>query len=637
MKPGYSYTFHIVMQDIVGKDTVAGGCAVGTIPFILSVAPNYLRWEPKAVDSNGWNNADNWIAIDEHNNPIATETHFAPMAGTYIVIPKMSDGMPYPVLPDLTVPATYDSVQKVNFEYNNCNVIRFLPGAAIGQQQRMNYTDAVVDMDMPQQKWAFRSAPVAGMLSGDIFMANADLNETTPLWETGEFDANGRSHKTGNGSFWLSLYSRTTYKQMEDSIDNRLATADWSKVTNGVNLSLPAGQGFAVYARTQSGKDAVVRLPKHDDIYYYYDQYGNKLYDYYVNNLCAFRDTVAKAGSRTAGQLAFHEDSKEYTIKNDNSVETEEFVFGNPTMGYIDIWGFINDNCLEEEFHYMDEGGKASEYREVTKASIGAKDTISDLTRYLPPMRSIMVKTTTPAATSHTVRLNANRIVTDAGQIIRPLAPCGGGGSDPTPKRSKAVVRKGIMTITAQNPCSPRCTSHLLLGQGYDAAIRSGEDALLTTVNIDKFSMTSTPTTPFNLYAIEDSCGLSIDLRDEIVNVPLSFYMSDLEYDAVTHLWFTGVNNIDGPLVLYDALLGTERAIIDGICIDIETPQISHQKRYYIRRLVMTPEEDPEPGTATGINNTNYNDEKAIKIVRNGHVYIVRNGHVYTMMGQRIR
>ena len=185
------------------------------------------------------------------------------------------------------------------------------------------------------------------------------------------------------------------------------------------------------------------------------------------------------------------------------------------------------------------------------------------------------------------------------------------------------------MTITAQNPCSPRCTSHLLLGQGYDAAVRSGEDALLTTVNIDRFSMTNTPTTPFNLYAIEDSCGLSIDLRDEIVNVPLSFYMSELEYDAVTHLWFTGVNNIDGPLVLYDALLGTERAILDGICIDIETPQISHEKRYYIRRLVMTPEEDPDSGTATGTGHTDYKDEQAIKIVR--------NGHVYTMMGERIR
>ena len=635
MRPGYSYTFHIVMQDWQGKDTVDGGCAVGTIPFILSVVPNYLRWAPQSEHSNEWNNADNWIAVDEHNNPIPTETHFAPMAGTYVIIPKMADGKPYPVLPPM--PSVWeDSVQKVNFEYNNCNVIRFLPGAAIGQQQRMNYTDAVVDMSMPQQKWAFRSAPVAGMLSGDIFMANADLNETTPLWEVGEFDANGRSYKTGNGSFWLSLYSRTTYKQMEDSVDNRLATADWSKVTNGVNLSLPAGQGFAVYARTKSGKDAVVRLPKHDDIYYYYDQYGNKLYDYYVNNLCAFRDT--KASPRTAGKLAFQEDSEDYTIENDNSVATEDFVFGNPTMGYIDIWGFINDNCLVEEFHYLDEGVAASEYREVTKASIAAKDTISELTRYLPPLRSIMVKKT--SATSHTVTLNANRIVTDASQISRPLiSPCGGGGDQgkaQTPKRSNAV-RKGIMTITAQNPCSPRCTSHLLLGQGYHAEIRSGEDALLTTVNIDNFSMTNTPTTPFNIYAIEDSCGLSIDLRDEIVNVPLSFYMSDLEYDAITHLWFTGVNNINGPLVLYDALLDTERAIIDGICLDIETPQISHQKRYYIRRLVMTPEEDPEPGTTTGISDTNFNDEKAIKIVHNGHVYIVRNGHVYTMMGQRIR
>ncbi|MBQ6776950.1 MAG: hypothetical protein IJP52_01360 [Paludibacteraceae bacterium] len=637
MQPGYSYTFNVVMQTFGGLDTLVGGCAVGTIPFILSVMPDYLRWDPQSAQSNEWNNADNWIGVTKENVPIHEDAHYAPMAETYVVIPQVEAGLPYPVVPPL--PTVWkDSVQKVNFEYNNCNVIRFLPGAAMGQQQRMRYSDAVIDMEMPQQKWAFRAAPVTGMLSGDIYMSNVDLNWASNPWKVAEFDASGRSYKTGNGSFWLSVYSRNTIHQTEDETEARSAKADWSKVTNGLNLSLPAGQGYAVYARTKSGKDAVVRLPKHDDIYYYYGSYGETLYDHYVNELETARST--NAAPRTAGKLAFHEDSEGYTMSNDNSVSTTGFVFGNPTMGYIDIWGFIDDNCLVEEFGYLDESGAASIYRTVSReAAMASTDTIIEQKRYLPPMRSIMVQKSS-AATSLPVTLNSNRVVTDPSQVV-PSVRCGGGDDQSlaqTPQRGDAaVLRKGIMTVTAINPCSPRCTSYLLLGQGYHADILSGEDALLTTLNIDNFSTTGTPTTPFNIYAKEDSCGLSIDLRDEIVNVPISFYMSKMTYDNVTHLWFTGVNAIDGPLVLYDAQTDTERAIIDGICLDIATPKTNHETRYYIRRRGWTPDSGWGSGVTTDIRPVSAETNQTMKIIHEGHVLIIRNGQVFTMMGQQVR
>ena len=195
------------------------------------------------------------------------------------------------------------------------------------------------------------------------------------------------------------------------------------------------------------------------------------------------------------------------------------------------------------------------------------------------------------------------------------------------------------MTVTAVNPVSDRCVSRLLIGQGYHDAILSGEDAVLTTLNIDRFSMTNTPTTPFNLYASEGDYGLSIDLRDSIVYVPLSFYMSNLPYDPVTQLWFTGVNAVEGPLVLYDAFLGTERLIMDGICLDIETPEMSHELRYFIRRPGYTPQAQSDDPVSTGSGLTT-NDERpttTYKIFRKGHVYILRDGHVYTMLGQQIR
>ena len=369
------------------------------------------------------------------------------------------------------------------------------------------------------------------------------------------------------------------------------------------------------------------------------------MYDIYEQNLQDLRTTVA--GGSGAGKLAFHADYEEYTITNDNSVTTTSFVFGNPSMGYIDIWGFIADNCLKQEIGYMDESGEASIYTTVTRATAEnlslSPDTISNPWRYLPPMHAMVVKLRDgeAALNSKTLRLNACRVLTD---VTQKDACGGGGGGSPAPKRQESItMSKGLMTVTAINPVSPRCNSRLILGQGYHEAIIQGEDAVLTTVNIDNFHMTNTPTTPFNIYAMEEGYGLSIDLRDSIVNIPISFYMSALPYDPTTQLWFTGVNNIDGALVLYDALTDTERLICDGICLSIETPEVNHQRRYYIRRRGFSPDGQSgvEGGITTGINNEEQASEQTAdevyKIISENHVYILRGGHVYTMFGQKIR
>ena len=141
---------------------------------------------------------------------------------------------------------------------------------------------------------------------------------------------------------------------------------------------------------------------------------------------------------------------------------------------------------------------------------------------------------------------------------------------------------------------------------------------------------------------MNDGYGLSIDLRDSIVNVPLSFSMTESlisAFDPVTYLWFTGVNAIDGQLVLYDALMDTERPIIDGTRLNIETPEVSHQRRYYIRRRGFNPDANSgDEGVTTGVGSHSTGEhESATKIMYRGNVYILRGGHVYTMFGQKVR
>ena len=627
MQQGYTYTFGIVMQGLTGSLDDNEGCPIGTVPFTLGIVPDYLRWAPQSKDNNHWNDPNNWLGVDDHNDTIPCGTRFAPIASTDIIIPHLPDSMPCPNIPALSDLHHADSVREVNFVYNTCDDIRFLPGAAIGQQQNLTCDAVVIDMTIPQNQWSLRAAPLTGMLSGDIFMSEADLNGESRPWYVGSFDANGRNYKTGNATYWLSLYDRAITQvgnddQVRDTVRN--AAASWSKLTNALTDSLKPSNGWAVYTKTRDGLgDADVRLPKYDDIYYYYYANGDKS-PKYVSGLQALRDQTA-GGSGKAGKLAFQPGENTYqSFTLTNGASSQYFVFGNPTMGYIDIWGFIADNSLEGEIKYIDATG----HWQVVTSETAAADTIINQDRYLPPMHAMVIKVAS-AATSKTVTLNSNRIVTHPSQkAARPSAPR---------RVSNSALTKGIMTITAVNPADDICRSKVLLGQGYHNDVLSGEDAMLTTVNLHNFS-SATPSTPFNLYAVNSGYGLSIDLRDSIVNVPLSFSMTESlvsAFDPVTHLWFTGVNTIDGQLVFYDALLDTERLIIDGICLTIETPEVSHEKRYYIRRPEYTPHQE-EP-VLTSVEPINGQEEQAVKILYHGNVYILRGGHVFTIFGQKVR
>ena len=640
MRPGFDYTFSINLQTWTGGKEDSDHCSAGSATFTISVVPNYARWEPKNPEDNQWNNPENWLGVNEYNQPIRPDAHYVPLASTGVIIPTLDAGLPYPSLPD---PSEYPTIKEVGTTFNSCDYIRFMPGTAIAGQERLAYEKAIVDMSMPYRKWAFRSAPITGMLSGDVYMSEADLLNISNPWEVGEFDAAGRSYQTGNATFWMSVYntdivSKGNGDQVKDTA--RVANAGWSKMVNGMTLSLPPATGWTVFARTASGKAANVRLPKNDDVYYYYYANGDKALDQYEHNLRALRKK--EAGGGEAGKLAFHPDgtSQTYTLnngkgENDAAIATNAFAFGNPTMGYIDIWGFIADNDdLKPEFQYLDADGKT--WQTVTEETRDlAANTIDKLERYLPPMHAIMVyKKSDATATSLTVTVNANRVVT------APVVP----PASPAPKRAPQEVKKGIMTVTAVNPKSSRYTSRLLLGQGYNKAVLEGEDAMVKAVNIDNYTKNTTPAMPFNIYAVEEGYGLSIDLLDTLFNVPISFYMSTMteanKYDSVTYLWFTGVNNIGGTLVLYDALTDISRPILDGICLPIETPEQSHQVRYFIRRVgpVPTVPDDPIDPISTDIENvTNSTPLEAYKIFYNGHVYIIRNGHVYTMFGQRVR
>jgi hypothetical protein len=76
---------------------------------------------------------------------------------------------------------------------------------------------------------------------------------------------------------------------------------------------------------------------------------------------------------------------------------------------------------------------------------------------------------------------------------------------------------------------------------------------------------------------------------------------------------------------------------MDGICLAIETPEMSHQIRYFIRRPGFNPNDPGDDNPATGIDQTANGKWENVKMIKDGHVLILRDGHVYTVLGQKIR
>ena len=69
--------------------------------------------------------------------------------------------------------------------------------------------------------------------------------------------------------------------------------------------------------------------------------------------------------------------------------------------------------------------------------------------------------------------------------------------------------------------------------------------------------------------------------------------------------------------------------------IDIQTPERSHEVRYYIRRHGYKQPTGTE--ITTGFLPAPTEDEQVVKFIKNNHVYILRRGQVYTVIGQRVQ
>lgn len=550
LQVGYEYTIRVGMT----ATSSANAYCESNAYFTVLVLPDTVVWSP--AHSTEWGEDSNWRAVIGGK---IQSWGYAPLRNMVAIVPEQDNDDLYPVITTRNL-----NPLDANYTPQACSTLRLHKGVKLQNQHLLTYDSVFVDMPLRSARWYSASAPLQDMVSGDFFIPydadgsniESDLDFTVSTYH-------GNRKGSSAYAFWLSYYNRSVTMLNQNPYNDRdsiSTNVEMFAKSNSLAERLAPGQGFQVlgYGPGEDGENLVVRLPKPDNVYYYFNPDGTQSSRY---------ETINR--NRT-GRLAYPETTGNgtMTITLTNEKESRHFLFGNPTMAYIDMQAFFADNDLvESSFRYID----GSSWKTVTPSTA-----TTAAERFVAPMQSVLLTLKT-AATSLTLTLSDSHLTaTNTGTSS---------ASAIAPRRMQSqayvpsVSRNKVMNITA---CNDAAAAYVALAVQNTAtnAYEEGEDV----------PFTSASTTPLNLYTLAGTQALMADTRYGISTVPLGFVISD-EQDTQGHylyrtdsltLAFRLTANWSDECYLCDALTGTRTRIANDTELRIATPA-DHQLRYYIQ------------------------------------------------------
>lgn len=461
-------------------------------------------------------------------------------------------------------------------------------------------------MSIPTDGWHMMSAPLQSMYAGDMFVPHdADSwynsGDTSNKESTDPFvveSFSGRRHNDAAYAFWQAYYNTTVREYNEGGGFVESASAEFNQTNTLADQHLP-GSGFNVYALGPDGYtgDLTVRLPKSDSEYYYYTDKGVQSN---IKTPTLKRDSIGRFAF-----IANHTDQKmEITLTN---VTTGEyFLFGNPTMAYVDLHALYEDNKTSESGYNTWTGEYT--YVQGSAAKAGTQSfTTSD--RYLPPMTSVLLSTTGEnkqlkiTLTPNHLTLN-NQI-----NLLSDDTP------SPLPRRQSSM--SGNNTPTSPDAPSELMTIYAFSNTAYARTILAttpmandyyqvGEDALFISSGVENESYV---TTPLNMYTVAEQVPMMADVRQGISEVPLAILAADEARANHMQLAFYLSSNWTRECYFYDSATGQSIRIMDGLVITVEMPD-NHEQRYFIQGPdEYIGESEGSGGVATSTTNPSTNEE----------------------------
>ena len=443
----------------------------------LTVHPHETTWK-KDAGSTAWNEWKNW-------------DRGTPWECTNVIL--LGGARNYPDLID----------EKNQGKAFCCDAIHFEPGAELRGQHRLTYRVALVDCSFKSGQYQLVAAPLKDMVTGDMFVQQADRRKAWNTWRT-EVDpttqrrlnyfspvTDNEHHGTDDYEesrvnpiiyqrFFSQVVQHVKHTRAAGSDDPVIAHTDWSRTFNAVSTPYEGGQGFAlrVGEKNDQVQDFDFHFPKSHNTYNFYS----------INGDLVGRSEAIKRNS--VGQLMIdHTDAMPYKVTLSRLSGGSDFVFGNSFMTSISIANFLGGNKAVKAIRLYRDG----KYVDVTR-TVGSQPTIPTL---INPLEAVLL-TMNAESTQATVSVSEDMLVSST---------------------TKAGTRSGagdcLYVKAIHNRSKTWCAVSWNPTAAHAATGHENVSLLLESEDLPEVAV----------YTVADGKALSIRYQQTDERIPLGFYM----------------------------------------------------------------------------------------------------------------
>lgn len=462
------------------------------------------------------------------------------------------------------------------FYGNTCHQIYFKPQGELRDQCYLVYDKAWVEKELEPNKWYTMASPLQYIYAGDMYVPAKDGRQETKAFTDITFDTNVYSRSkypvyqrawmksevkeiTPNGEYPASHYPSVA---APENVDMNLGY--WSHVYNKVDESYAAAGtfgGFSIKAGNallpkDKTKKALLRLPKADTEYQYFDYKGNE------NSSSKTR--IAKDAGHGKFLVAYSNEEKTFAEKT-QALGTDNasgfYLVANPYTCSISMAKFFEANTGLQKAIWMVENGevKAISNTELDKQNYAIQPTQSFFVKKKEGEMVENVRFTSTMCVDRTI----------------------------TPGLLMASDYVKSIEATTENSNGQTSKARIALRPEASADYDDQEDVdLLYDQNLKDVPQ---------VYTVAGNEAVAVNAVPELSWIPLGIVSQQTEEVSLT---LKGVNKLDAPVYLYDAASASFTDVHDGEAVKVKA---GDHGRYFLTQT----------RTSTGIDRMEIEEQSA--------------------------
>ena len=435
------------------------------------------------------------------------------------------------------------------FYGNTCHQIYFKPQGELRDQCYLVYDKAWVEKELVPNKWYTMASPLQYIYAGDMYVPASNGRQETKAFTDIKFDDKvySRSKYPVYQRAWMKSDVKEITSDGEHSawhkpngeasnIDVNLGY--WSHVYNKVDESYAADGtfgGFAIKAGNallpkDQTKNALLRLPKEDTSYQYFDYDGST-----TSGGKSVPVPVGKNNGHGKLLVAFSNDEKHLAEKTQTLGDGNNsgfYLVANPYTCSISLKKFFEVNTGLQNAVWLVEGDSV---RSVSSKDLSSKDFV------IQPTQSFFVKKNdTPVSdVKFTSAMYVDRLLS-SGFVI---------ASD---------YLKDV-NVSAQNAKGQSSMARIALRPEASADYDDQEDVdLLYDQNLKDIPQ---------VYTVAGNEAVAVNAVPELSWIPLGIVSQQAEEVSLT---LKGVNKLDAPVYLYDAASASFTELHEGEAVKVK-------------------------------------------------------------------